>query len=82
MKTVKQTGNLMRGNAHAGIAHAQFHRVAHLLQANRNLPLKREFKRVGDRIENDLLPHVAVDVGQLFSGMTIDDQLQAGLFSS
>ena len=54
------------------------------LAAERDLdaPFQGEFEGVGDQVQDDLLPHVAVDEGRLAQGRAVDDQPSSPLFST
>jgi hypothetical protein len=51
------------------------HRPVRRAQADGDLALERELERVGQEVEDDLLPHVAVDEDRLGAG-AVDDQAQ------
>ena len=51
------------GNAHAGVGHLQPQAVAQRVDRNHDLACERVLERVGEQVEHDLLPHVAVDPG-------------------
>jgi len=48
-------------------------------QRDGDLAFERELEGVGEQVEHDLLPHVAVDVRGLGERRTIHHQSQAGL---
>src|ERR1700747_943714 len=54
----------------------------HLTQTNRDLAFEGEFNRVREKVEHDLLPHVAIDVDKLLQRRAVDDQAQPRAFAS
>ena len=48
MKTIEQARKLPRRNSDSSIADCQFHRIARMVQANGDFPLKCKFESVGD----------------------------------
>ncbi len=67
------------GDTDAGIRDAQLHAVAGRAQFDRDLPLERELERVREQIQDDLLPHVAIDVDGFAQRIAGDDQGETGL---
>ena len=67
VEALEQMGQLVGGNAAAGVAHRDSRRGVAVgrRMLDRDLALERELERVRDQIEDDLLPHVAVDVDRL-----------------
>ena len=65
MKSLEQARHFFSGNAGAAITDAQLDRVAHLQQADGDLAIEGELEGVGEQVEDNLLPHVAVDEYQL-----------------
>src|ERR1700679_2694199 len=80
VEAIEQPGNFLGRNSNARVAHTEFSCASHLLQTNLNLTCKSELESVGDQIEDDLLPHVPIDVRQFAGGFAIDQQSQAGPF--
>ena len=62
------------GDAGSRIAHRQFDLIAHGTKANDDLSGHREFECVRHQVENNFLPHVAVDKNRLAERRAIDDQ--------
>jgi hypothetical protein len=50
-----------------------------LPQAHGDLALERKFERVGNEVEDDLLPHFAVDPHRLRKGRAVDSELESCL---
>ena len=51
-----------------------------LPKRDRDLALERELEGIGDQIEDDLLPHLAVDVDGLRKRRAVDDEPHPGAF--
>ena len=79
MEAIEQVLDLGRRNADAGVAHRQPRRAIEFAQRHADLALEGELERVGNQVENDLLPHVAIDIGDLTERRRIDRQTQPGL---
>src|SRR5215469_11556490 len=62
MKALEHPLALFAGDSHACVADLQFHCAVYSLQCERNLALERELQGVGEQIQDDLLPHVAVHI--------------------
>ena len=62
IEALEEMRNLLGGDPGAGIADRQLHGFAGASQRDRDLPVERELERVRQEIEDDLLPHVAIDV--------------------
>ncbi len=54
--------------------------VAGGLQRHGDGAVQGEFQGVGDQIENDLFPHLAVDVNRFVKGGALDFEVQPGAF--
>src|SRR5579862_23011 len=81
VKAVENTRQLFRSNADTGIANRKFYATAiDRLEFNRDLALQRVLECVGKKIENNLLPHIAIHVDRLRQWGAIDFQLHAGTF--
>ncbi len=68
------------GNTDAGIRDSQLDAVAGRAQFDRDLAFERELERVREQIQDDLLPHVAIDVDGFAQRIAGDDQGETGLF--
>jgi hypothetical protein len=81
VKSLEQPGQFFLGNSHSRVLHAQLHApvAGRFAQRNRNLTFEGVLESVRDQIENDLLPHVAVDKGRRRHRLAIDHIAQAGL---
>ena len=67
-KRSKSAASSLGGDADAGVAHDQRDRRAAVGELDRDPALERELERVGEEVEDDLLPHVAIDVDRLEAG--------------
>jgi hypothetical protein len=77
MEALEEPRDLVRGDAGAGVAHRELGGGARLAQRDGDLARERELERVRDEIEDDLLPHPAVDIGRLRERGTIDHEPHA-----
>ena len=78
MKAVEQTRQFFVGNADAGIAHGKNDLVACGFDGNFNDPFEGELQCVRKQIENDLLPHVSIDIDRLLDGRAVHDIKKPG----
>src|SRR5271168_3495253 len=74
METIEQLFDLTSRNAGTRIAHRQPCHALTFAQRDFYLTRERELERVGDQVENDLLPHVAIDIGNLAQWRRVDYQ--------
>src|SRR5579872_1776363 len=70
--------HLFAWDADAGVADAKLHRPLMGLQTHFDGALQSELEGVRHEVEDDLLPHVAVDVDRLLRGRAIHLQREAG----
>src|SRR5512142_593742 len=63
METLEQMRQLFRGNANAGVADDQLRAcaIAGVIYANGDRPFESELEGVGQKIEDNLLPHISID---------------------
>ena len=80
MKSLEDVREFRRGNADARIAHRELDVTGSPSQGDRNLPVERVLQRVAEKIQDDLLPHLAIDVDGFGQAGTVDHQPQAGFF--
>ena len=66
MEALEQVRQLFRRYAGAGIAHRDLDRLAVGRRPDfyGDFAIERELQRIGQKVEDDLLPHVAVDIGR------------------
>ena len=82
-KRSNMRGSSCCGNADAGVAHAELDRGRRTLRsAHRDPALEGELERVGEQIEDDLLPHVAIDVDRLGERRAVDGEIAARALAS
>ena len=78
VEALEDVRQLLGGNAGAGVAHRQLDAHCPVLpHGDGDLALERELERVREQVEDDLLPHVAVDVDRLGERRAVDDQRRA-----
>src|SRR5262249_54073204 len=75
VKAVEEAGDFVSSDTDSGVAHHELHPALHLAQRDFDLTLEREFERVGDEIEDDFLPHLAIDIDGFREMRTVDEQL-------
>src|SRR5262249_48839462 len=80
LESLEHLRQLDCGDAYSGIANRQLDAVASAPQADLDFALERELESVREKIQNDLLPHVAVDVDRFGERLAIDDQRKTGAF--
>ena len=78
MEALEELRQLLGGDAGARVPHRQLHVVAGVRSATAMLPVERELQRVRQQVEDDLLPHVPVDVDRLGQRRAVDLELQPG----
>ena len=77
----KMPRQLLGRDARPGVADGQLHRAADGPQADGDLPLEGELEGVGEQVQDDLLPHVAVHVDRLGQRRAVHHQPQPGLLA-
>ena len=76
VESFEETRNLVRRNADAGIANDELGVCRVGAQRYRDLSFERVLERVGDEVENDLLPHLPVHVHRLSDGRSVDGECE------
>ena len=76
IKTFEQARQLMLRHADAGVRDAQQRAVAIARQAQRDAALERELQRIREQVENDLLPHLAIDEQRLVERLAVHRELR------
>src|SRR5262245_17491650 len=79
MEPFEKLRHFVRWNAGPGVTHGELDLRATFAQADLDLALESELEGIGDEIENDLLPHLAVDKGRLRQRRTVDREVEPGL---
>ena len=80
MKSLEQPRNFIGRDARASVPHAHLDVCAGAAHCDLDLAGKRELECVGEEIEDNLLPHLAIHVYRFGERRTIDDQPQSGAF--
>lgn len=73
MKALEQLRQLIRWNAGAGIGDHKLEPSVLMSQGYLDQALERELKGIGKKIEDDLLPHLSIDISGLRNGRTVYD---------
>ncbi len=79
VEPLEQARDLVRRDADAGVGHFDRRGVGEAIGAhgNHDLAVEGEFEGVGDQVQDHLLPHLPVDIGQLGQGGAVQLQGQA-----
>src|SRR6478735_8616816 len=80
VKALEQPRQLIRRNAGAGVGDRKLEMAVLLSQGHLDGALERELEGVGKKIENNLFPHLAIDISGLRKRRSVHDQAQARLF--
>src|SRR5690242_16514743 len=78
MEALNERWDGLGGNYHRHIADAQLRRSFHAIESDRNIALKGELEGVAEQIQNNLHPHVAVNIHRHADIPEIDEQAQSG----
>src|SRR5262245_42115015 len=81
MEPVEQPGLRGRRNADAGVSHLQFDAIATPMQADLDTAFERELEGVAEKVQDDLLPHLTIDVDRLRKRRAVHQQGEAGLLN-
>ena len=74
VKALEHAGKISGGNADAGVAHGEAGAAGRVVEPHVDAAFEREFEGVGQQIEHDLFPHVAVDIGRRQLRFAVDAQ--------
>src|SRR5579872_6399730 len=77
VESLEQFRDGVRGDADSCVANTKLGHVSNAMDSDRDLALKGEFERVGDQIQNNLLPHIAIDVDRFPEVGAIYSQAQS-----
>src|SRR3954469_3648229 len=80
-EALEEVRQLLFRYARAGIVNGENRAIICSGDGNANLALKRGFERVGEEVENDLLPHVAINVHRLRQRRAVDDEIKTRSFN-
>jgi hypothetical protein len=74
VEALEDVRELLRSYAGAGVAHGELDRLLSLPDGDGDLAVEGELEGVGHEVQDDGLPHVAVDVDRLAARRAIDHQ--------
>ena len=80
MKPFEHAAEVCLANADAGVDDAQFHVIVLRSQLHSYFAFERELEGIAQEIEDDLFPHVPIDIQVVGKLRTIDHEFQAGPF--
>ena len=78
VEALEDVRQLVCRDARAGVAHREFDVLPTPGQADGDLAREGELEGVREQVEDDLLPHLAVDVDGLGERRAVDHEAQAG----
>ena len=81
VEALEHAGKVGLRNADASVFNAQLDAIATRSEFDPNLSVESELEGVRQQIEEDLLPHLPIDVDGLGEGLAIDDELKPGFFN-
>ncbi len=76
METLEQPRELFGGHAVSRVLHYELHGTIGRPERNFDLAFERELQSIRDQIEDNLFPHLPVDVDRLGQRRAVDDQLE------
>src|SRR5579871_3750387 len=76
MEPLEQSRYCFRRYADSCISNSKLGEVSGEIQADRNFSIEGKFEGVGDQIQNNLLPHVAINIDRLAQVGAIHHQIQ------
>ena len=82
VEALEDPAQLMLGNTRACVLDREFDGAAGLPQPDLDRAFEGEFERIGEEVEHDLLPHIAIHIDRLRECRAFDYQFQAGLLGS
>src|ERR1700683_1851132 len=74
VKALENAGTLVAGDADARIADGQLDGTAGGLEGELDFPFKSKFEGIGEKVEDDLLPHLAIDIDEFVQPGAMDDE--------
>jgi len=80
VETVKEVRQFFCGDADAGVADGEFDGTPDGMEADVDAAFEGEFEGVGDEVEDDFLPHLAIDKDGFGKLRTIELESDAGFF--
>src|SRR5215213_4985095 len=82
MEALEEVGDLGGGDAGAGVGDRELGVIPGEPQADGDLPLEGELEGVGEEVEEDLLPHLGVDVDLGAEQRAVHLEAEPGPFDS
>src|SRR5688500_17674915 len=80
LKALEQLRHVGGRDADARVTDLELDAIAIRAKVDPDLALERELEGVREKIQHDLLPHVAIDVDRLSERRALDDEREPGLF--
>lgn len=81
VKAIEQSRQFVLRNADTGVLDPEYGTTLMIPYLHGDAAFKGELECIGNKVENDFLPHVPVDPHRRGKGRTIDNQLKPGLLS-
>src|ERR1700732_3821181 len=79
MEPLKDVRKLFGWNSDASISDGKFHMFASVFHSHGDCSGEGELEGIREKVEDDFLPHVAVEIHGFGERRAIDDELDAGL---
>src|ERR1700688_4060092 len=79
MEPLKDSRKLLDGNSDAGVGDRDLHLLASISHGHGDASGQREFEGIREQVENNLLPHLTVEIDRVVERRAIDDEFNAGL---
>ena len=81
VETLEHPRQVGLGNTDAGVADTELDAIGVPSQCDRDATLERELEGVRQEIQENLLPHLAIDMDRLWQRIALDDELKTSLFN-
>jgi hypothetical protein len=81
VEAFEDVGQFFGGDTGSGVADGEHHVFAGGFEFDVNLSLQGVLECVGEKIEDDFFPHIAVNVDRLRQRMAVDSEAHAGAFN-
>src|SRR5580765_5851644 len=79
VEALENSRKLVDGDAGAGVGDRKLYAVSGHAEADYNATFEREFEGIGEKVQYDLLPHVAVYVHSFHNRLTLNGEGQSCL---